>query len=103
MENQWHARKLVTIIAEAALERALVDEARAAGASGYTVTEVRGGGAGGERPGEWGGERTIEFRVICDEDVANRLADNAMARFAADYSMVLYLADVAVRRAERFP
>lgn len=103
MQNQWHPRKLVTIIAEAALERALIDEARAAGASGYTVADVRGGGASGERPGEWEGERTIEFRVICDEGVANRLADNVMARFAENYSLVLYLADVGVRRAKRFP
>ena len=47
MEQSWHARKLLTIIAEASLERALVAEVRGAGAGGYTISEVRGGSSGG--------------------------------------------------------
>ena len=102
METPWHARKLLTIIAEAALERMLVAEVRDAGAVGYTIAEVRGGGHGGERRGEWEGERSIEFRVVCDEVTAARIADRVMARYAKDYSLVMYLSDVGVRRAERF-
>ena len=102
METPWHARKLLTIIAEAALERMLIAEVRDAGGLGYTITEVRGGGQGGERAGEWEGERSIEFRVVCDEATAGRIADRVMARYAQDFSLVLYLSDVGVRRAERF-
>lgn len=103
MESPWHARKLLTIIAESALERALVAAVREAGGSGYTITEVRGGGSGGERAGDWEGERSIEFRVICDQALAERIADRVMRQYAANYALVLYLSDVGVRRAERFP
>ena len=103
MEQSWHARKLLTIIAEASLERALVAEVRGAGAGGYTISEVRGGSSGGERAGDWEGDRSIEFRVVCDEALAERIADRVMARYAAHYSLVLYLSEVGVRRAGRFP
>ena len=75
MVSPWHARKLLTIIAEAALERLLIAEVRAAGGFGYTISEVRGGGQGGERAGEWEGERSIEFRVVCDEATAGRFVN----------------------------
>ncbi len=103
MEQSWHARKLLTIIAEAALERALIALVREAGGGGYTISEVRGGGGSGERAGDWEGDRSIEFRVICDEALAERIADRVMARYAKHYSLVLYLTEVGVRRAERFP
>ena len=103
MEQSWHARKLLTIIAEAALERALIAEVREAGGGGYTISEVRGGGRSGERSGEWEGERSIEFRVICDQAVATRIADRIMQRYADNYSLALYLTEIEVRRAERFP
>ena len=103
MEQSWHARKLLTIIAEAALERALIALVREAGGGGYTISEVRGGGGSGERAGDWEGDRSIEFRVICDEALAGRIADRVMARYANHYSLVLYLTDVGVRRVERFP
>ena len=40
-----HPRKLLVIIAESALERALVADVKRLGAHGYTVIDVRGGGA----------------------------------------------------------
>ncbi|MFN0162815.1 MAG: P-II family nitrogen regulator [Burkholderiales bacterium] len=103
MSNGWHARKLLTVIAEAALERALVEAARAAGAGGYTVSDVRGGGRAGERSGEWEGERSIEFRVVCDDAIAEHLADRIMREYADNYSLVLYVSEVGVRRGQRFP
>ena len=103
MQQSWHTRKLLTIIAEAALERALIAEVREAGGGGYTISEVRGGGGSGERAGDWEGDRSVEFRVICDEALAGRIADRVMARYAPHYSLVLYLTEVGVRRAERFP
>ena len=40
---QTHAKKLLVIITEAALEKNLIRDARQFGAHGYTITEVRGG------------------------------------------------------------
>ena len=45
-----HPRKLLVIIAEAALEKNLVADVRQAGALGYTVHDVRGGSVHATRP-----------------------------------------------------
>lgn len=99
---EWHGRKLLTVIAEAALERKLVDEARRLGIGGYTITEVRGGGTHGVRAGEWEGERSIEFKVLCEEVIAQRLAASIMETYSQHYALVLYTSDVGVLRGEKF-
>ena len=58
---QKHPRKLLVVITEAAIERALIADLRRLGAMGYTVNEVRGGGSTGERSGEWEAERSVTF------------------------------------------
>ena len=100
---EWFTRKLVTVIAESALERALVADVKQMGASGYTISEVRGGGATGERAGDWEGERSIEMRILCDAPLAERLAAHVMQHYSADFSLVLYVIDAQVVRAARFP
>ncbi len=99
---EWHARKLLTVIAEAALERRLVDEVQRLGIGGYTINEVRGGGTHGVRAGEWEGERSIEFKVLCEEAVAQRLAAAVMENYSQHYALVLYTSDVGVLRGEKF-
>ena len=99
---EWHARKLLTVIAEAALERKLIAQAQQLGISGYTISEVRGGGSHGIRTGEWEGERSIEFKVLCDADAAANLAGAIMERYSTHFALVLYLADVGVLRSGKF-
>jgi nitrogen regulatory protein P-II 2 len=97
-----HARKLLVIISEAAIERALVADCRRMGAHGYTVTEARGGGQQSEREGEWAADRSIVLQVICAEDVADRIAAHVLERYAPDYAVALYLTDVQVFRAQKY-
>ena len=99
---EWHARKLLVVIGEAALERRLVDEARKLGIGGYTVIDVRGGGTHGVRAGEWEGERSIEFKVLCEAGVAERFAEAVMERYSAHFALVLYITDAGVLRPEKF-
>lgn len=99
---QKHARKLLVVIAEAAIERPLIADVRRLGALGYTVSEVRGGGAGGERSGEWEAERSVQLQVVCTDEAADRIAAHVLATYAAHYGVVLYLSDVQVFRAEKF-
>ena len=97
-----HARKLLVIIGEAALEKALVRDARSFGAHGYTVSEVRGGGERGDREARWEADRSIEMKVICDEALAQRLAQHVLQTYAADYALTLFTADGGVFRPQKF-
>jgi nitrogen regulatory protein P-II 2 len=99
---QTHDRKLLTIITEAALERALVTDAKRFGAHGYTVLDVRGGGAGGAREGAWEADRSIELQVVCAAEVAERIARHVLAQYAPNYAVALYLSDVQVFRAQKY-
>jgi nitrogen regulatory protein P-II 2 len=99
---QTHAKKLLVIIGEAALEKSLIRDARSFGAHGYTLSEVRGGGEGGEREARWEADRSIEMKVICDEAVADRLAQHVLQTYAFNYALTLFTADVGVFRPQKF-
>ena len=97
-----HPKTLLVIVAEAVLEKNLVRDARQRGAQGWTVGEVHGAGREGVREGDWEADRTIELRVICDEAVADTIAEHVLATYAAHYSVAMYFSAVAVLRPERF-
>ncbi|MDO9092353.1 MAG: transcriptional regulator [Rubrivivax sp.] len=97
-----HPKMLLVIVAEAVLEKNLVRDARQRGAQGWTVTEVHGAGREGVREGAWEADRTIELKVICDESVADAIAEHVLATYAANYSVAMYFTPVAVFRPDRF-
>lgn len=97
-----HPKTLLVIVAEAVLERRLVQDARERGAQGWTVGEVHGGGHEGVRDGAWEADRTVELRVICDGAVADAIAEHVLATYAPHYSVALYFGTVAVLRPERY-
>lgn len=100
--KQLHARKLVTVVCESALEARVLETLREAGAGGYTLADVRGGGARGVRAGDWEGGRSVEIQVLCDEPTAQRLVETLLERYSADYALALWVADVQVARPEKF-
>ncbi|MDQ3288823.1 MAG: transcriptional regulator [Pseudomonadota bacterium] len=97
-----YPKKLLVIITEAALERQLVRDVRKLGAHGYTVHDVRGGGSTGEREGAWEADRTIEMKVVCDEDVADAIAEHVLRTHGPHYGLTLFFADVSVLRVEKY-
>ncbi len=97
-----HVRKLVTVVCETSLERRVLATLREAGASGYTMADVRGGGSRGERDGDWEGGRSVEVKVLCDEATAQRLVDALIQRYSADYALALWVVDAAVARPAKF-
>ncbi len=99
---QTHARKMLVIIGEATLEKSLVRDARSFGAHGYTIAEVRGGGERGDREARWEADRSIEMKVICEADVAARLARHVLVTYAPNYALSLFSADVGVFRPQKF-
>lgn len=99
---QTHARKLLVIITEAALEKQLIRDARQFGAHGYTIYDVRGGGEKGEREAAWDADRMVEMKVICEEAVASRMAAHVLASYAPHYALTMFTADVGVFRPQKF-
>jgi nitrogen regulatory protein P-II 2 len=97
-----HPRKLLTVITEAALERALIADCKKLGALGYTVLDVRGGGLHGHRDGEWEADRSIEMQVVCSDEVAQTIAEHVLAHYAPHYAVSLYLTDAQVFRAQKY-
>ena len=99
---ETHARKLLVIIAEAALEKSLVQDARRFGAQGYTITDVRGGGGRGEREASWENDRSIEMKIIAEGAVAERIAQHVLATYAPHYAIVMFTSEVGVFRPQKF-
>ncbi len=97
-----HAKTLLVINTEALLEKQLVRDLREHGAQGWTVTEVHGANLEGIREGAWEADRTIEMKVICDEAVADAIAEHVLATYAPHYSVALWFAAVQVLRPERY-
>lgn len=95
-------RKLVTIIAEAALEANIVRDIEHLGAHGYTITEARGKGSRGVRDAGWDEARNLRIEVVCDEPVAAAIAEHLRQRYYENYAMILFMSDVAVLRPGKF-
>lgn len=94
--------KMLTIVAEAAIERMLVADLERAGVSGFTTVEARGFGAHGRREGDWDQSRSVRIETLCDAPTAAALADRLLGRWGRDYAIVLWLHDVEVMRARKF-
>ena len=97
-----HDKTMLVINAEGVLEKPLVRDLRERGAQGWTVTEVHGANLEGVREGHWEADRTIEMKVICDEAVADAMAEHVLATYAPHYSVALWFAAVQVLRPERY-
>jgi hypothetical protein len=96
------ARKLVTIVTEAALERRLVEDLKRLGAHGYTICNARGEGSRGVRNAGWEASSNIRIEVVCDTATAAAIAAHLKAHYYDHYAMILYLSDVGVLRPEKF-
>jgi hypothetical protein len=97
-----HRKTQLVIIAEAALEKTLVREARERGALAWSVAEVHGGSLEGVREGQWEADRTVELKLICEPEVADAIAEQVLANYARHYAVSLHFSEVWVLRPERF-
>ncbi len=95
-------RKLLTIIAEAALEQSLVKDIERLGAHGYTITDARGKGSRGIRNADWDRSGNIRLEVVCDAATAEAIAGDFRSRYYDNYAMILFIGDVDVLRPEKF-
>lgn len=99
---KYYERKLVTVVTEGALEGLLTKELLELGVSGYTISDARGRGARGVRGSEWDASNNIRVEIVCDAEMADRIASHLSERFYADYAMIAYVSDVGVFRSGKF-
>ncbi|HLM68155.1 MAG TPA: hypothetical protein VK358_11540 [Longimicrobium sp.] len=95
------ALKKVTIVAEALLEPRLVQELRALGATGYTVSEAHGEGSRGVRASEWEGEN-VKVETLVGAEAADRILAHVAAQYFEHYAVIAWVTDVHVVRGEKY-
>jgi nitrogen regulatory protein PII len=93
--------KLVTVVAEAAVEHRLTEELLALGAAGFTVVEGRGAGTRHARPSDLPGSN-VRIETVVPEAVAERILDRLSEHWFADFSLIAYVSDVAVVRTRKY-
>jgi nitrogen regulatory protein P-II 2 len=93
--------KLVTIIAEAVLEEYLIRDIRRLGARGYTIGTVRGEGTRGVHASDWEGHN-LRIEVLAPLNVAERIVEHVAKTYFSNYAVIVYTADVAVVRPEKY-
>ncbi|MFV9504394.1 MAG: P-II family nitrogen regulator [Oscillochloridaceae bacterium umkhey_bin13] len=92
---------LVTIIAEGVLRERLLGEVTQLGSRGYTVGEVHGHGTSGVSAQFWMGPQ-VRIEVLVTPAVAEAIMDHLQAHYFDTYSVVAYLSEVRVARAEKY-
>jgi nitrogen regulatory protein P-II 2 len=93
--------RLVTIVAERVLRSRLLDEIRALGARGFTVTEATGEGSRGVRASEWEGAN-IRVETIVAPAVAERIVERVSQLYFDYHAVIVYVQDVDVVRGDKY-
>lgn len=93
--------KLLTIIADEALQQRLTRDVKALGAKGYTVEKAFGEGARGGRISQWEGEN-IRMELLVSKEVAEKILERLARDYFEKFSIIAYLCDAEVLRGEKF-
>jgi nitrogen regulatory protein PII len=97
-----HTRKLLTIVTESVIEGRITRDILDLGANGYTIMDVRGKGSRGVRSAGWDASSNIRIEVVCELEVAKKIAAHLKEHYYANFAMSLFLLDVGVWRPEKF-
>ena len=95
-------RKVLTVICEAGLESRLTEDLIRLGARGCTVTDARGRGSRGVRNAAWDTAANIRLEVVCEERIAQQIAEHLQKHYYDNFDMILFSVDVEVLRPEKF-
>lgn len=94
--------KLLTIIAEAALERRLTADLASLGARGWTIVEAHGHGRHGDAEGDMLGGGNIRIEVIAPPEVVAAVVDHVRDVYFEHWGLIVFSHDVDVVRSEKF-
>ena len=93
--------KLVTIICEPVLIHHVLALIKELGATGHTLSEVRGEGNGEKSSGEIPDSK-LKIEIVAEPELAIEIMRIVAERFFGNYSLITYATEVQVVRAEKF-
>ncbi len=94
-------RKLVTIVAEAALEPRLIRDLTNLGAKGYTITPAHGAGPRNQRNGDLEGGN-VKIEIVVNNEVMSAVLGLLEANYFPHYACSCWVSSVEVLRDERY-
>lgn len=92
---------LITIVAEALLERRLTRAVLNLGATGYTVSPAHGEGSRNSRSADLQGGN-VRIEVLASFDVATRILQHVEAEYFEHYAVIAWVVEVGVLRGEKY-
>jgi hypothetical protein len=92
---------LVTVIGERVLESRLTDLVMASGATGFTVTDVRGEGSRHVGSHTFEG-RNVKIEVVVTAPVADAILTEVAVRYFPHFGVIAFTTPVSVVRGEKY-
>lgn len=94
-------RQLITIVAEAVVEKKIIDDIKLCGAKGYSISHVRGEGVTGNNALDLNGP-SIRLESVVTDKVAEAILDMLASKYFGTYAVIAWLTPAAVARPDRF-
>ena len=92
---------LVTVITESLFKDKIIEILNDKGATGHTLTNVRGEGSRGNRSVDWEGP-SIKVESIVPPDVADAILEAVSDGYFKNHSVIAWTTEVNVIRGEKF-
>lgn len=94
--------KLVTVVAEAALERRLIHDFANLGVRGWTVTQARGHGLSGDSLDDMIEGGNVRIEVLAPEDTVGLVLERLRNSYFERWGVVAWVVDAEVIRSDHF-
>lgn len=94
-------RKLLTVVAEAAIEHRLIKDIERLGAKGFTVSPAHGKGPRNQRTGDLEGGN-IRLETVVSNDVLEGILEVLETNYFPHYACSAWVSQVEVVRDERY-
>ncbi len=93
--------KLVTVICEPVLNSRILELSQELGATGFTITEVKGQGNSEKNSGEIPDSK-LKIEIVLEPEVAAKLMKSLADSYFKNYSVITYASDISILRPEKF-
>lgn len=93
--------QLITIISLDVLEERLIEDIKALGVKGYTVSEAHGEGLSLRRDDNWEG-RNIRIEILASPELTEKIFSLLQKDYFPKYKMIAFSHEVNVLRKEKF-